>query len=69
MKYLTICGALFTVMLSTGCVTTSYSKSISVTKDADGKILQTVETEGVVQPDQKGWPLKLNYLKGIKPGE
>jgi hypothetical protein len=69
MKYITIAGAIFAVIANTGCVATSYTKSISVTKDADGKILQTVETEGVVQPNQQGWPLKFSYLKGVKPGE
>ncbi|HEY4074965.1 MAG TPA: hypothetical protein VGM52_17860 [Herbaspirillum sp.] len=69
MKYITIAGTIFIVLTITGCVSTSYTKSISVTKDADGKILQTVETEGVVQPNQQGWPLKFKYLKGVMPGE
>jgi hypothetical protein len=69
MKYATIVGTIFVALTATGCVTTSYTKTISVTKDADGKILQTVETEGVVQPNQQGWPLKFKYLKGVMTGE
>nr|WP_317663850.1 hypothetical protein [Pseudomonas sp. KU43P] len=49
-----------------GCVVQStYSKTIAVTKDADGKVLQTVETETVVQPAQ-GYPMRLQLIKGIQ---
>jgi hypothetical protein len=34
----------------TGCVATQMSRSISVTRDADGKIISTTETETVTQP-------------------
>lgn len=63
---------LFLVMIAassalTGCVVQStYSKTIAVTKDADGKVLQTVETETVVQPAQ-GYPMRLQMIKGIQP--
>jgi len=51
----------------TGCVVqSSYSKSIAVTKDAEGKVVQTVETETVVQPAQ-GYPMRLQLIKGIQP--
>ncbi|HHJ1298226.1 hypothetical protein NP856_12180 [Pseudomonas sp. 17391] len=54
------------VML-TGCVVQStYSRTIAVTKDAGGKVLQTVETETVVQPAQ-GYPMRLQLIKGIQP--
>jgi hypothetical protein len=56
-------------IICTGCVATSYQKSISVTKDANGKIIQTVETESVVKPNQQGWPVQFQYLKGIQPNE
>ncbi|MEB6589600.1 hypothetical protein MXM82_10705 [Pseudomonas asiatica] len=50
-----------------GCVVqSSYSKTIAVTKDADGKVLQTVESETVVQPGQ-GYPMRLQLIKGIQP--
>jgi outer membrane lipoprotein SlyB len=49
-----------------GCVVqSSYSKTISVTKDAQGKVVQTVETETVVQPGQ-GYPMRLQLIKGIQ---
>ncbi|MGE8059232.1 hypothetical protein [Pseudomonas sp. NPDC089547] len=51
----------------TGCVVQStYSRTIAVTKDAEGKVLQTVETETVVQPAQ-GYPMRLQLIKGIQP--
>ncbi|WP_369991360.1 hypothetical protein [Pseudomonas xanthosomatis] len=50
-----------------GCVVqSSYSKTIAVTKDAEGKVVQTVETETVVQPGQ-GYPMRLQLIKGIQP--
>lgn len=52
-----------------GCVATQYEKSVTVRKDADGKILERVETERVVQPGQQGWPVKFEYLKGVIPNE
>jgi hypothetical protein len=53
--------------LCSGCVATQYQKSISVTKDATGNIVSTVETESVIQPNQSGWPVKFEYLKGVQP--
>ncbi|MFJ4344328.1 hypothetical protein [Pseudomonas sp. NPDC089401] len=64
--------ALFLAVIATcagmsGCVVqSSYSKTVSVTKDAEGKVLQTVETETVVQPGQ-GYPMRLQLIKGIQP--
>ncbi|WP_437181064.1 hypothetical protein [Pseudomonas peradeniyensis] len=50
-----------------GCVVqSSYSKTIAVTKDAEGKVVQTVETETVIQPGQ-GYPMRLQLIKGIQP--
>jgi uncharacterized cupredoxin-like copper-binding protein len=53
--------------LVSGCVSTTYTKSISVTKDATGNVIQTVETETVMQPNQQGWPVKFEHLKGVQP--
>ena len=53
-------------LLCSGCVQTMYHKSIEVTKDANGNILQIVEVETVSQPGQ-GWPIKLEKLKGVQP--
>jgi hypothetical protein len=61
---------LFTLILGTiasGCVSTTYTKTVSVTKDGAGNVIQTVETESVVQPNQQGWPLKFEHLKGVQP--
>jgi len=52
-----------------GCVSTTYTKSVSVTKDANGNITSRTETETVIQPNQTGWPVKFEYLKGVQTGE
>lgn len=50
-----------------GCtVPTTYSKSISVKKDASGNILERVETETVVQPGQ-GYPVQFELFQGVQP--
>jgi len=57
---------LFIAPIFAGCVATQYQKSISVTKDADGKIISTTETETVLQPPNSGGsslPIKFKYLK------
>lgn len=49
-----------------GCVVqSSYSKTVAVTKDAQGKVIQTVESETVVQGAQ-GYPMRLDLIKGIQ---
>ena len=55
-------------LLLAGCVATQYQKSVSVTKDADGKVVSITETESVIQPNQQGWPVKFEHLKGVQPG-
>ncbi len=57
---------LLAITTLSGCVQTAYSKSIAVTKDADGRIVQTVETETVSQAGQ-GYPMHLEKIKGIQP--
>jgi len=59
----------FAVWLSGCTVPSSYSKSIAVKKDADGKILEIVETETVFQSSQRAYPIKFGYLKDDQPGE
>lgn len=62
-------NALFLLLAVTaisGCVQTAYSKSIAVTKDGQGRIVQTVENETVTQPGQ-GYQMKLEKIKGIQP--
>ena len=65
----TIMLVLIAPLLICGCVNTQYQKTVSVTKDANGRIIGSVETESVVQPNQQGWPMKFEYLKGIQVGE
>ena len=63
-QFLALAGA---AMLMGGCVVQStYSKTIAVTKDAKGNIIQTVESETVVQP-ANGYPMRLEKIKGIQP--
>ena len=57
---------LLAITALSGCVQTAYSKSISVTKDAEGRIVQTVETETVTQPGN-GYQMRLEKIKGIQP--
>jgi len=53
--------------LLSGCVVQStYSKTVTVTKDASGNILNITESETVVQPAQ-GYPIKLQLVKGVQP--
>jgi len=40
----------FVLAALAGCVPTQMSRSITVTRDADGKIISTTETETVMQP-------------------
>ncbi|BBH46877.1 hypothetical protein [Pseudomonas sp. KU43P] len=66
MKHLLFLSLMAASAAMSGCVVQStYSKTIAVTKDADGKVLQTVETETVVQPAQ-GYPMRLQLIKGIQ---
>ncbi|WP_213880695.1 hypothetical protein [Pseudomonas sp. dw_358] len=58
-------SALLAVACLSGCVQTAYSKSVAVTKDANGHIVQTVETETVTQPGQ-GYPIRLEQIKGVQ---
>ncbi|MGN7901490.1 MULTISPECIES: hypothetical protein [Pseudomonas] len=67
MKHLVVMSVIALSAALSGCVVqSSYSKTIAVTKDADGKVLQTVESETVVQPGQ-GYPMRLQLIKGIQP--
>lgn len=59
--------ALTASALLSGCVVQStYSKTVTVTKDPSGKVLNMVESETVVQPAQ-GYPLKLQLINGVQP--
>ncbi|MDU8428723.1 hypothetical protein RYA99_05920 [Pseudomonas syringae pv. actinidifoliorum] len=56
---------LMAVISISGCVQTAYSKSIAVTKDASGRVVQTVETETVTQPGQ-GYEMRLEKIQGVQ---
>jgi hypothetical protein len=60
---------LFAIPLLAGCVSTTYTKTITVTKDPNGTVTGTVITESVTQPNQSGWPVKFEYLKGVASRE
>lgn len=62
-------GAAVAAIVCSGCVSTTYTKSVAITKDANGKVIQVVEYEGVTQPNQHGWPVQLEHLKGVRPGD
>ncbi len=59
----------FAVSLAGCTVPTTYSKSIAVKKDAAGNVLETVETETVVQHGGQGYPVRFEHLKGIRPSD
>lgn len=64
-------GALVLLVVSasfSGCtVPTTYSKSITVKKDASGKVLETLETATVVQSGGQGYLLRFENLKDVQP--
>ncbi len=67
MKTAAYLAALAASMLLSGCVVQStYSKTVTVTKDPSGNVLNIVESETVVQPAQ-GYPLKLQLIKNVQP--
>ena len=58
---------LLVVAFVSGCVATTYTKSITVRKDESGRVIETIETETIVQPHQSGYPVKLEHLKDVQP--
>ena len=57
----------FAASLSGCTVPTTYSKSVTVKKDATGNVLEIAETETVIQPGGQGYLLRFEHLKGIQP--
>lgn len=49
-----------------GCVSTTYSKSITVRRDETGKVIETMTTESIVQPNQTGHAVKFENLKDVQ---
>lgn len=66
MKSLMPFALLFSLALVSGCVQSTYSKTVTVTKDPDGRVLSIVESETVSQPAH-GYPIKLQLVKGVQP--
>ncbi|EUB75662.1 hypothetical protein PMI27_001838 [Pseudomonas sp. GM41(2012)] len=67
MKNNKVLTMIFLMLTMNGCVVQStYSKTVAVTKDAEGRVIQTVESETVVQP-ANGYPLRLEKIKGVQP--
>lgn len=67
MKYLQFLLLSVAATIMTGCVVqSSFSKTVAVTKDAQGNVVQTVESETVVQGAQ-GYPIRLGLIKGVQP--
>ncbi len=52
-----------TVLSTTGCVQTMYTKSVTVKRDADGKIIETSQTETVSQPGVQNHYIQFENLK------
>jgi len=50
-----------------GCVQTTYTRTVEVQFDADGREIGRTVIESATQPGQ-GWPLQMEYLKGTQPG-
>ena len=57
-------AATITISLS-GCVPTTYTKTVTVTKDANGRVVGSVESEQVIQPGQQGHAVTFDHLKGV----
>lgn len=47
----------------TACVGTSYHKSVTVRKDADGRIQEIVVVEELTQPNRSERPWPFKYLE------
>ena len=68
MRKIAICLLMLVGCLS-GCVQTQVSKSVQVTKDANGRITSTVITETAIQPGRSGKAIGFEYLKGLGIGD
>jgi hypothetical protein len=66
MKYI-ICISLLLGLLTSGCVNSHYKKTVTVEKDSDGKIVKTLITEEVFQPNQMAHQVPFEYLKDVQP--
>jgi hypothetical protein len=61
--FLALAGLSLASML-TGCVATTYKHEIAIVRDSDGKVIQTIETEGIEQPAAGSLPpYKFKHLE------
>jgi hypothetical protein len=47
----------------TGCTAVTYTKSVSVKKDAAGKVIEQVEFESITEPHSETGKINFEYLK------
>ena len=62
-KHISLTSILLFAIVATGCVQTIYTKSTTVKKDADGKIISIEETESVSQPGVQTRHVSFEHLK------
>jgi hypothetical protein len=61
--------ALFSLVLGaacfvfSGCTAVTYTKSVSVKKDAAGKVVETVDFESITEPHSESGKINFEYLK------
>ncbi len=46
-----------------GCTAVTYTKSVSVKKDAAGKVVETVDFESITEPHSESGKITFEYLK------
>lgn len=49
--------------LFSGCTAVTYTKSVSVKKDATGKIIETTDFESITEPHSESGKINFEYLK------
>ena len=59
-----VLAILIVSLLLSGCVTTQLTKTVQVTKDKSGNIIEYKTTESAIQVKHAN-PLKFEYLKGV----
>lgn len=58
--------ALLCCIVCSGCVSVLVQKEIQVKKDADGRVIETVETERIIQRGTTNNGVRFDYLKANK---
>lgn len=61
--------SLFILALATGCLffsgctAVTYTKSVSVKKDASGKVIESTDFESITEPHSESGKINFEYLK------